>query len=95
MWIKSLGATRTLRFKNKHTNNVVELKMTNGSVFVMGPQTNAHWTHEVPLEPHVTQPRISVIFRSIASQKKASKINCTCVPCKEAKAQRQNAQATV
>lgn len=81
VWIYSFGATRTLKFTHNSTGAVVELKMTDGSVFVMGPKTNANWKHEVPLEPEIKEPRISVIFRHITTTKDIKMLKCRCAIC--------------
>ena len=41
----------------------ITIELGHGSVFVMHPPTNDHWTHEIPIRANVKTPRISLTFR--------------------------------
>lgn len=62
----SLGAERLFRLKRKgHSAAVFSQKLPHGSLLVMAGNTQKHFKHEVPKEPHVTEPRINLTFRHI------------------------------
>lgn len=66
----SLGATRrfSLRhMKDKEGNNYLRHNMTlnHGELLVMAGTLQHHWLHELPKEPGVKEPRISLTFRNI------------------------------
>lgn len=67
--IVSLGDSRplTLRLKD-NPENVVSVEMQAGSLFLLGPLTNSSWQHAVPVVSHAVGPRISMIFRDIATE---------------------------
>jgi alkylated DNA repair dioxygenase AlkB len=61
----SLGATRKIvfgRFKKEHS---VELK--DGSLYIMNPPTNDMWSHSIPEDLSITEPRMSFTFRNCAN----------------------------
>lgn len=63
----SLGATRIMKFtQTKFKPSKVPL--ASGSLLLMKPPTNKFWTHAIPAEPAVTEPRISVTFRNIVER---------------------------
>ncbi len=60
----SLGATRTMQFtRPKFQSSKVPLPC--GSLLLMKPPTNRFWSHEIPAEPAISMPRISLTFRNI------------------------------
>jgi len=61
----SLGTTRKFYLKNKETKIVEKLIHNNGEALVMDIGTQKDWTHSVPKETTITEPRISLTFRRI------------------------------
>lgn len=64
----SLGAIRDVcfapyKFIPQILSNRITLQLDHGSIFVMYPPTNDHWTHEIPKRANVNKPRISLTFR--------------------------------
>jgi alkylated DNA repair dioxygenase AlkB len=60
----SWGATRKLRFKDKHTNvTVADVPLTSGSCLRMLAGCQEVLTHGVPQELTVKEPRVSFTFR--------------------------------
>lgn len=62
----SLGATR--RFDLKHTSDPtqkLQLKLTSGSLLVMGGTLQENWLHQIPTQKKVLAPRINLTFRKI------------------------------
>jgi len=64
----SLGAERKFVFKHKQSNEKVELFLQHGSLLVMKDTTQTHWLHKLPPTKKVKTPRVSLTFRTIASQ---------------------------
>lgn len=63
----SLGAERKFAFKHKRNKTTVSLILEDGSVLVMKGSTQTHWAHQLPRMKSVSQPRINLTFRTIAS----------------------------
>lgn len=62
----SLGAPRSFRLKHKKDSHLRhKLTLTSGSLLVMRGDTQQCWSHQVPKEPAVTEPRINITFRNI------------------------------
>jgi alkylated DNA repair dioxygenase AlkB len=61
----SLGATRTLRLRDKGGAVAFSERLPSGSLLIMAGQTQKNFRHEVPKEPRVTQARINLTFRRI------------------------------
>jgi alkylated DNA repair dioxygenase AlkB len=61
----SLGETRRFILRNKADWSKRILNLTHGSLLVMGGRSQSEWTHEVPKEKRVCQPRINLTFRRI------------------------------
>jgi len=61
----SLGAERTFRLKANNGTVVWSQRLPSGSLVVMAGQTQKRFKHEVPKEPHVTDPRINLTFRRV------------------------------
>lgn len=60
----SVGATRTFRIRSKVTNKIIEdIPLTHGDVVHMAGDFQKEFTHEIPAEKTVTEPRISFTFR--------------------------------
>ncbi len=63
----SLGATRRFKLKHRDTGEVVEQRLDHGSALVMTGRCQRDWVHSVPREARVTEPRINLTFRRLAS----------------------------
>jgi alkylated DNA repair dioxygenase AlkB len=61
----SVGAERIFRLKRKDGVVAFAERLPSGSLLVMAGQTQKHFKHEVPKEPHITEPRINLTFRHI------------------------------
>ena len=61
----SLGATRTLTLSPPKwvAESPLEISLPPGSLYVLKPPTNDHWSHSIEKEPDVTEPRISLTYR--------------------------------
>lgn len=63
----SLGSKRTLILYPPNYNGVntmaVKLELPPGSLYILKPPTNDHWTHSIEKDGTVTAPRISLTFR--------------------------------
>lgn len=69
----SFGASRDVVFAPyKFVPEKLErfsINLAHGSVFIMYPPTNIHWTHEIPKRAKVNSPRISLTFRNMVITK--------------------------
>lgn len=56
----SFGAARLFRLKNCTTNEIIDITLQPGSVFILGGKTNSEWKHSiVKRSPNeVSEPRI-------------------------------------
>jgi alkylated DNA repair dioxygenase AlkB len=61
----SFGAERKFSFKHKQTKQIVSLVLEHGSLLVMKDDTQRNWLHSLPKSKYITQPRISLTFRTI------------------------------
>lgn len=64
----SLGAQRDFQLCPKGSSSravKARLKLTNGSLLVMGKGLQNHWLHQVPKAKNVVEPRINLTFRNI------------------------------
>ena len=61
----SLGAERKFVFKHRKTKQSVPIVLEHGSLLAMKGETQRHWVHSLPKTVTVTQPRISLTFRSM------------------------------
>jgi alkylated DNA repair dioxygenase AlkB len=61
----SFGAERKFSFKHKQTKQIVSLVLEHGSLLVMKDDTQRNWLHSLPKSKNITQPRISLTFRTI------------------------------
>lgn len=58
------GATRTLRIRNKRTKEViVDLDVPDGYTYRMTAEFNRYYTHEIPIQKTIKEPRVSLTFR--------------------------------
>lgn len=65
----SFGAERKFHFKHKTTKELVSLNLENGSLLMMKDVTQKFWLHRLPTTAKVTEPRISLTFRTIEKSK--------------------------
>jgi len=59
----SLGATRKFYLKNDETKEVEKIVHNEGELLIMNYPTQEEWTHSIPKEKKVKEPRISLTFR--------------------------------
>lgn len=60
----NFGAARKLIFREKEGNEKKELKPEHESLYIMYYPINEKWTHEIPAEHKIKEPRISITFRT-------------------------------
>ncbi len=64
----SFGAPRSFQLKHKKERHLRhKLTLTSGSLLVMRGDTQKYWSHQVPKEPAVSEPRINITFRKIVA----------------------------
>lgn len=61
----SFGAVRKFSFKHKRTKETVSVFLDNGSLLVMGGETQKHWHHQLPKTSKVSSPRVNLTFRTM------------------------------
>lgn len=54
---------RIMRFKNKKTNEKIDVKLYPGSLLIMSGKTQEEWTHEIPKSKKIKGNRISLTAR--------------------------------
>lgn len=60
----SYGAERTFRIRCKESGKiVVDVSTRSGALLVMDGNFQKEFKHEIPIEKHITEPRISLTFR--------------------------------
>jgi alkylated DNA repair dioxygenase AlkB len=62
----SFGAKR--KFELKHRNGKtqkINIELADGSLLLMGTGLQKHWSHQLPKQPWVTEPRLNLTFRLI------------------------------
>ena len=60
----SCGATRKFRIRDKKNRKIVkDIPMTHGQILQMKGDFQKVFTHEIPVEKRVTEPRVSFTFR--------------------------------
>lgn len=64
----SLGAGRIFRFKHKLEPLQTELLLENGSLLLMGGETQKFWKHQLPVSRKVTGTRINLTFRNFVGR---------------------------
>ena len=65
----SFGGTRTLCLKKDLSGKQVKFILSNGSLFVLGLQTNKEWKHKIAKTATTCEPRISITFRCIKTMR--------------------------
>lgn len=65
----SLGAERKFVFKHRKAKQSVPVLLEHGSLLAMKGETQSHWIHSLPKTVMVTDPRISLTFRSMQDVK--------------------------
>ena len=70
IWTVSLGATRVCELRKivDDGSEPLRVELTPGSVFQIGPLTNAAYTHSIPPADHAVEPRYGLTFRTLASR---------------------------
>jgi hypothetical protein len=68
IWTISLGDTRPFELRKLDGSGSVVVQLTHGSVFQIGPLTNAAYTHSIPPVSHEVGPRYGLTFRTLASR---------------------------
>jgi len=71
----SLGCVRKFRMHCKYPEDdqfrdspkTVHFSLANGSLLIMGGETQRYWKHEVPREARIKETRINLTFRRILS----------------------------
>ena len=61
----SFGAERRFLFKHKKTKETISVQLENGSLLVMKGETQAYWTHRLPISTKIKNPRINLTFRTM------------------------------
>ena len=61
----SLGAERTFQLRHKVTRDRINVSLTHGSLFLMGPGIQDYWQHRIAKAKNLTEPRISLTFRKL------------------------------
>lgn len=59
----NFGAERQIIFREIDGSGLFKFSPKNGSLYVMKDPTNKKWTHEIPKQPRISKPRISITFR--------------------------------
>ena len=60
----SYGATRKFRIRNKQTKQIVlDYPLETGTLLIMQGEFQSEFTHEIPKELTIHNPRISITFR--------------------------------
>ncbi len=63
----SFGAERRFALRHKHRAFATHrLKLAHGSLLVMGGACQEHWQHALPRSKRVSQPRISLTYRTVS-----------------------------
>jgi len=61
----SFGAERRFLFRHKGTKEVVEVRLSAGSLLVMRETTQDKWMHSLPKMKRVKDPRVNLTFRTM------------------------------
>lgn len=61
----TLGAPRTLAFRENRTKQRIDITPEHGSLLIMYGDCQRTWTHEIKKQPEVQGHRISMTFRSV------------------------------
>lgn len=77
----SLGGERRFMLKTRDKKNPLksEINLCNGSLLVMGGETQHYWLHQIPKTRKSVEPRINLTFRQIfvgsSTTSKSSRLN--------------------
>jgi len=64
----SLGAKRRFQLRHKKDKSLrTNIELEHGSLFLMKGSTQHYWQHQLPKSKRITEPRINLTFRIIAS----------------------------
>jgi alkylated DNA repair dioxygenase AlkB len=61
----SFGAERRMRFRHNGGGERAALRLTGGSLLVMGGALQRHWRHAIPAMPEVGAARVNLNFRAV------------------------------
>lgn len=62
----SFGNKRSFMLRHKFKKDLrLNIKLTHGSLLIMGGETQHYWQHQVPKTQALTKPRINLTFRRI------------------------------
>ncbi len=61
----SLGVTRDLRVRNKHTGESWTVPLGHGDLFIMRDESQLDYLHSVPKRARVDAPRVSLTYREV------------------------------
>jgi alkylated DNA repair dioxygenase AlkB len=61
----SFGAERKFAFKHKDTKQRIDIPLEHGGLLIMTGLTQINWLHSIPKSKKITEPRISLTFRTI------------------------------
>ena len=64
----SFGASRKFSFRHKIDKTKATIALENGSVLIMHPPTQEHWSHSLVTTKLATPARINLTFRSIKNE---------------------------
>ncbi|CAJ1379529.1 unnamed protein product [Effrenium voratum] len=63
----SLGAERPILLERKRDKEQQKVSLPHGSLFVLGPETNRHWSHSIPAQGAKLGHRISLTIRKMGT----------------------------
>ena len=66
---------RLKKFKGRKVGKTKSLVLPPGSLFVLGPKTNAKWKHSIPKSKKVLGRRVSLTYRAIAAERRTPLVN--------------------
>ena len=63
----SFGDTRSFQLRHKFKKDLkLNIKLTYGSLLIMGGETQRYWQHQIPKTRSLVNPRINLTFRKIS-----------------------------
>ena len=68
----SFGGTRNFSLKHQETHEKISMKLKDGSMFILGGETNKEYKHTITKTAGKCEARISLTFRRIATKRTAS-----------------------
>ena len=66
----SVGETRTMVFKHKNEDKLVQFKLFPGTLLIMGGKINSNWLHSIPKHNSYKNTRYNFTFRYLTSSTK-------------------------